>query len=636
MESLKRRGPATKSNTQQTNPFPPSSQSTHSSSSSSSSNVRTFGTSKRDRLLQTRREIAKSKDAADSGDDSFNDAPAPSSSSSSSSADAAFKRPSQDRSHSHTFGRDPFDRGFTRQLSSASIFSSDPASSSSSEGGDVLGDLFGSSQTSSAPAPKRKPTTLTLPPKGMPSLVLPPKHQPTPKPNNDKRDTARGLVMGQINGIPTPAGSSSDTGEDGDESQTEIKRDKSIPKKVDELKACPFCERDMPSAPSPLLCYIMQPWLDRFHADEHISVTDTATSCARHEEEVDVIPLGQAQGWPRKLDWDKVAKRVESHKDALYGFTLNPERSFYYKQARDKKLYRSKSVLQTSEAISQTQAGYYGELGWERFRSILLAWLDHSGDSQSSPPPSSARRAQERWPLDQQDFLQRVQPLSTYDFIDLVLIPELTCLLINEDEGGKLTDEEARAVRVNSASYGLAVFPVLDDSMLASTRMLSSSPPSLKTASQPVPSKARARAASPSSPPGQSPLKRPMPSTQPAPLPRSKTTTTTAQQPNPPPKSINANATSASVRPRARIVQPNFLASRSRGYPPDEDDDFFNRKAKSQAQPAAPAATNKRVAGFDDLLGGGTRKPNRNAQPQPQSTRPKPKAAAAAASSRIG
>ncbi|WFD44177.1 hypothetical protein MPSI1_002843 [Malassezia psittaci] len=55
----------------------------------------------------------------------------------------------------------------------------------------------------------------------------------------------------------------------------------------------------------------------------------------------------------------------------------------------------------------------------------------------------------------------KIQPLDTMQFIGMALMPELVCMLIQDDMGGeaKVSLEEARSVQHSSGKFGVAMYP---------------------------------------------------------------------------------------------------------------------------------------------------------------------------------
>lgn len=216
----------------------------------------------------------------------------------------------------------------------------------------------------------------------------------------------------------------------------------------------------MPRRPTQQLCDIMQPWLDRYHKNPRgIKATDTLVVCTKHREESEVIPSGQARGWPVTFETDRLTERLSDpntdFKQRMEEVISDPQTSHFMQTAQS---YRESSNASAASSLAaqmaQAQVGYYGEKGWELFRSVLTRWF-LSGESEGA-----AKR------LRSSEDLERIQPFGAFEFIDLVLIPELTCLLIIDDDGQrrgrrarKISFEEALQIKAASTPYGIAMFP---------------------------------------------------------------------------------------------------------------------------------------------------------------------------------
>lgn len=90
----------------------------------------------------------------------------------------------------------------------------------------------------------------------------------------------------------------------------------------------------------------------------------------------------------------------------------------------------------------------YGEQGCELFADIL-----HAAFVQDPLMPSLD--------LKHAPVLERIQPFDAFQFIDAALLPELVCMLIQDDLGGEelVTYEEARQVQRLSRKFGVAMYP---------------------------------------------------------------------------------------------------------------------------------------------------------------------------------
>jgi hypothetical protein len=95
----------------------------------------------------------------------------------------------------------------------------------------------------------------------------------------------------------------------------------------------------------------------------------------------------------------------------------------------------------------------YGETGYEVLRKTLTSWfyfqpLDEASNLQSTT------------------LIDAIKPLTSVEFVGDVLVPELACRLIIEDYDRRkgvnkriLSFDEAREIKLDSAPYGIAMFP---------------------------------------------------------------------------------------------------------------------------------------------------------------------------------
>ncbi|PKI85554.1 hypothetical protein MVES_000078 [Malassezia vespertilionis] len=126
---------------------------------------------------------------------------------------------------------------------------------------------------------------------------------------------------------------------------------------------------------------------------------------------------------------------------SCYGHVLRPTDTIAVcQQHRDER-----SVLPAGQ-----QRGWpYGEQGRELFTDIV-----HTAYVQDPLLPSLDLR--------NPSMLQKIQPLGACEFVDHVLVPELACMLIQDDMGGKEAGIElahARQVQNESHKFGVAMYP---------------------------------------------------------------------------------------------------------------------------------------------------------------------------------
>ncbi|WFC95771.1 hypothetical protein MBRA1_002425 [Malassezia brasiliensis] len=182
---------------------------------------------------------------------------------------------------------------------------------------------------------------------------------------------------------------------------------------------CPFCHEPMPKPMSPALRSLVEQWVQKSRAGKVLRPTDTLAVCQRHRDEHDIIPQGRRNGWPLELDFRALRKRI-----------TDPEHR-------------------------------YGEQGCELFADILHAAFVHD----PLMPSLDLKHA---------PVLAKIEPLNALQFLDAVLLPELVCMLIQDDAGGEpvMSYDEARRVQRASRKFGIAMYPS-DSGDLRKTRRAS-------------------------------------------------------------------------------------------------------------------------------------------------------------------
>ncbi|CAO1638540.1 unnamed protein product [Sympodiomycopsis kandeliae] len=366
--------------------------------------------------------------------------------------------------------RDPFENHKPRTASTSTFAAMTFPQSSQSNIGDDDEDTTSGMASSSPPAWPTKKTKQ--------GIVLPPKSRHAGGNTTATEMKATKALASNASAIGdetlrliTSHASSQDTSTpaNADSSQSS-KTTETVPKLVKDLLECPFCLRKMPARPSQHLRTLMQPYLDDYHAEKHVKLTDLVTTCSRHEEEYAIVPNGKKAGYPTSHNWTVVTKRVHAQKEALHRIVQDQEKSWFFTNAKEKRLHKRRGAMEASEAMEQTQTGYYGEVGWELFRSILFKWLgiarkseESSNESQISSLSSLSSPPSPAWNLTDANLMQKITPMTIYDFLDLVLIPELTCLLLIEDErrkGHSITFTQAHELKKQSSPFGIAMFSV--------------------------------------------------------------------------------------------------------------------------------------------------------------------------------
>lgn len=88
---------------------------------------------------------------------------------------------------------------------------------------------------------------------------------------------------------------------------------------------CPFCDLPLPTNPSTIFDQLLAIAVARSHPDPREwnphglrgTFQDSIEVCRRHEFESTILPRGYDEGWPFKIDWQILEKRVMERKDTL-------------------------------------------------------------------------------------------------------------------------------------------------------------------------------------------------------------------------------------------------------------------------------------------------------------------------------
>lgn len=177
-------------------------------------------------------------------------------------------------------------------------------------------------------------------------------------------------------------------------------------------------------------------------------------ACSLHRSESLHIPLARAAGWPLKIDWSDVKKRVLRRNmiEYLSGFVQDKMKSLFFAAAKQKVdqmgLQTSRSTRGQFEAYETIQPGYYGEIGSVLFHQLLSSIFTPRDGSTTSLLPSATRVTP-----------SIAHPLTPSDFLHSVLVPELALRLIQQDLALPAPEDALDAME-KSRAYGNARFAV--------------------------------------------------------------------------------------------------------------------------------------------------------------------------------
>ncbi|WFD04757.1 hypothetical protein MVES1_000081 [Malassezia vespertilionis] len=209
-----------------------------------------------------------------------------------------------------------------------------------------------------------------------------------------------------------------------------------------EITQCPYCQEPVDN-PSRKLKRMLHYWEQRSCYGHVLRPTDTIAVCQQHRDERSVLPAGQQRGWPCHVDFKALRRRITHPKKRymriLEDCIICPEQSIYFQSAARQHAEKGKKVLASAHELDRR----------ELFTDIV-----HTAYVQDPLLPSLDLR--------NPSMLQKIQPLGACEFVDHVLVPELACMLIQDDMGGKEAGIElahARQVQNESHKFGVAMYP---------------------------------------------------------------------------------------------------------------------------------------------------------------------------------
>ncbi|WWC87666.1 uncharacterized protein L201_002557 [Kwoniella dendrophila CBS 6074] len=227
-----------------------------------------------------------------------------------------------------------------------------------------------------------------------------------------------------------------------------------------QTELCPYCSAPFPANPSfNLLQHKEQlyhistpnPTPNNPHARQ-LSWQKHIEFCALHNAETSVIPLGIKAGYPESIAFLDLDHRLESGwiEDRLNEIVANPHTSEIFvtinNEIREmgKSKWSSMKWQSRPENLQAVKPGYYGDLG----RTIIIhhffslrKWglLPTLKNCDPHHPPS-------------------LDPLGWTEFVQNVLVPEASILLIMSDQGktkfSRQSYEKAKQLRMESVNYG--------------------------------------------------------------------------------------------------------------------------------------------------------------------------------------
>lgn len=101
---------------------------------------------------------------------------------------------------------------------------------------------------------------------------------------------------------------------------------------VDPRALCPYCDTPLPENPTSLLLDLIVATKKKASSDPRPSnplglkapVAVFVTVCQRHRFESQILPEAERKGWPKTIEWMKVANRVMKMKNVLQALIDDP------------------------------------------------------------------------------------------------------------------------------------------------------------------------------------------------------------------------------------------------------------------------------------------------------------------------
>ncbi|TDL24011.1 hypothetical protein BD410DRAFT_132480 [Rickenella mellea] len=219
---------------------------------------------------------------------------------------------------------------------------------------------------------------------------------------------------------------------------------------ADPSSLCPYCDEVFPSDPSPLLENMRSRVRAVSRRDPRpgnrlglkAPIAAFVAFCQRHRFESHQLPKAKARGWPTRINFAALPRRIEEMRDELESLIMDKDSSEFWKELQ-KVIGQSGTRMALGVrgqfgSFEKGQPGYYGEQG-----SIIIGQVLYN-----LFPPSTMNA-------------DLVSPLTPTEFIQHILVPEVGVALIRQDLD--INTLEAIKVLRKSSQYGVAMFPHLDN-----------------------------------------------------------------------------------------------------------------------------------------------------------------------------
>lgn len=191
----------------------------------------------------------------------------------------------------------------------------------------------------------------------------------------------------------------------------------------------------------------------RMIAKRTITITEKDQFCSLHHRELVTIPDGYDKGFPSKINFEEIPKRIQRFDKELRDIISNRIKSDYRKIAED--AYKEQGVTKARSTMSvmlrfeSSLPGYYGPKGSSVILDVLSTMYLKSG------------------------YLSKnlISPQLPIEFIQQVLVPEAGFRLIRQDlikSAATIPPDctnKAKLIMIESCDYGSAMFPIEEPEM---------------------------------------------------------------------------------------------------------------------------------------------------------------------------
>ncbi|GAA6013941.1 hypothetical protein JCM11491_003463 [Sporobolomyces phaffii] len=230
---------------------------------------------------------------------------------------------------------------------------------------------------------------------------------------------------------------------------------------LDPSRLCPFCDQALPDEPSDRLTSLRQYLLARPNIESRLSarnpdakylpIVEIASFCQLHKVERTVIPEGIKRGYPMKINWNDLPRRIETQVGPhLSGIILGATPSRFIdlaKQDWDKNNgFKRTNITAEWDSFHFEEPGYYGPRGFECIHATVTRLFTANDDAILTA--------------------DRVAPFSRDYYVRRVLVPETALELTRVDLGlAQTAAGVATAARVveRSRAFGNAQHAIVEN-----------------------------------------------------------------------------------------------------------------------------------------------------------------------------